>query len=31
VLPGEVVQRTRDRYLDVYERLTGAPFSDWTG
>jgi phosphoribosylaminoimidazole-succinocarboxamide synthase len=31
VLPDEVVQRTRDRYLDVYERLTGAPFSDWTG
>jgi phosphoribosylaminoimidazole-succinocarboxamide synthase len=30
-LPDEVVQRTRDRYLDVFERLTGAPFSDWTG
>ncbi|CAN5714532.1 phosphoribosylaminoimidazolesuccinocarboxamide synthase [soil metagenome] len=25
-LPDEVVQQTRERYLDVYERLTGARF-----
>ncbi len=24
-LPDDVVQRTRDRYLEAYERLTGAP------
>lgn len=24
-LPAEVVERTRDRYLEAYERLTGAP------
>jgi phosphoribosylaminoimidazole-succinocarboxamide synthase len=30
-LPDEVVERTRARYLDVFERLTGAPFSDWSG
>ncbi|MFD6179013.1 MULTISPECIES: phosphoribosylaminoimidazolesuccinocarboxamide synthase [unclassified Isoptericola] len=24
-LPADVVERTRDRYLEVYERLTGAP------
>jgi phosphoribosylaminoimidazole-succinocarboxamide synthase len=29
-LPAEVVQRTRARYIDVYERLTGAPFTEWT-
>lgn len=26
-LPAEVVERTRDRYLDAFERLTGAPLS----
>ncbi|WP_214319493.1 phosphoribosylaminoimidazolesuccinocarboxamide synthase [Nonomuraea sediminis] len=26
-LPDEVVRRTRDRYLEAYERLTGVPFS----
>jgi phosphoribosylaminoimidazole-succinocarboxamide synthase len=30
-LPSAVVERTRERYLEVYERLTGRPFSDWTG
>jgi phosphoribosylaminoimidazole-succinocarboxamide synthase len=29
-LPDEVVHRTRTRYIEVYERLTGDPFSDWT-
>jgi phosphoribosylaminoimidazole-succinocarboxamide synthase len=26
-LPDEVVERTRDRYVEAYERLTGRPFS----
>jgi phosphoribosylaminoimidazole-succinocarboxamide synthase len=26
-LPAEVVERTRDRYLEVYERLTGRPLA----
>ena len=30
-LPADVVERTRARYLEVYERLTGRPFADWTG
>jgi phosphoribosylaminoimidazole-succinocarboxamide synthase len=30
-LPARVVQRTRDRYVAAYERLSGRPFSDWTG
>jgi phosphoribosylaminoimidazole-succinocarboxamide synthase len=30
-LPPEVVERTRARYVEVYERLTGRPFADWTG
>lgn len=28
-LPDEVVERTRGRYIEVYERLTGASFTDW--
>ena len=28
-LPDEVVERTRDRYVEAYERLTGASFADW--
>jgi phosphoribosylaminoimidazole-succinocarboxamide synthase len=28
-LPDEVVQATRQRYLDAYERLTGLRFADW--
>jgi len=28
-LPEEVVDRTRDLYVDAYERLTGEPFSKW--
>ncbi|NRQ32309.1 phosphoribosylaminoimidazolesuccinocarboxamide synthase [Nonomuraea sp. NN258] len=27
VLPDHVVERTRQRYLEAYERITGAPFS----
>lgn len=29
-LPDEIVQRTRSRYVEAYELLTGLPFSDWT-
>ena len=28
-LPEEVVQRTRQRYVEAYELLTGGPFSTW--
>jgi phosphoribosylaminoimidazole-succinocarboxamide synthase len=28
-LPDEVVQRTRDKYVEAYERLTGNRFGDW--
>jgi phosphoribosylaminoimidazole-succinocarboxamide synthase len=30
-LPHEVVEATRQRYLDAYERLTGLRFADWLG
>jgi phosphoribosylaminoimidazole-succinocarboxamide synthase len=30
-LPDEVVQATRQRYVDAYERLTGLRFDDWLG
>jgi phosphoribosylaminoimidazole-succinocarboxamide synthase len=30
-LPDEVVQGTRARYVEAYERITGRPFSEWTG
>ncbi|MGI9018627.1 MAG: phosphoribosylaminoimidazolesuccinocarboxamide synthase [Euzebya sp.] len=29
-LPDDVVQRTRQRYVEAYELLTQTPFSDWT-
>ena len=28
-LPEDVVAATREKYVEAYERLTGAPFSDW--
>lgn len=28
-LPDDVVQATRGRYIEAYERLTGASFDDW--
>jgi phosphoribosylaminoimidazole-succinocarboxamide synthase len=28
-LPDEVVAATREKYIDAYERLTGASFDDW--
>lgn len=30
-LPGSVVEATRDRYVEAYERLSGRKFSDWVG
>jgi phosphoribosylaminoimidazole-succinocarboxamide synthase len=30
-LPADVVARTRERYVEVYERLTGRAFAEWTG
>jgi phosphoribosylaminoimidazole-succinocarboxamide synthase len=30
-LPPEVVQNTRAKYVDAYERITGAPFERWNG
>ncbi|HVM00251.1 MAG TPA: phosphoribosylaminoimidazolesuccinocarboxamide synthase [Egibacteraceae bacterium] len=30
-LPDEIVARTRERYVEVYERLTGKPFEQWAG
>jgi phosphoribosylaminoimidazole-succinocarboxamide synthase len=28
-LPEEVVARTREKYVEAYERLTGEPFAAW--
>lgn len=30
-LPGSVVEATRERYLEAYERLSGEKFSHWPG
>jgi phosphoribosylaminoimidazole-succinocarboxamide synthase len=30
VLPDDVVARTRERYVEAYERITDTPFTDWT-
>lgn len=30
-LPGSVVEATRERYVEAYERLSGRRFSDWIG
>ena len=30
-LPDEVVEQTRARYVEAYERLTGLRFADWPG
>ena len=29
VLPAEVVERTREKYVEVYEQLTGSSFDSW--
>ncbi len=28
-LPPDVVARTREKYIEAYERITGTPFADW--
>jgi phosphoribosylaminoimidazole-succinocarboxamide synthase len=28
-IPGDVVARTREKYIEAYERITGEPFSEW--
>ena len=28
-LPDDVIARTRELYVDAYERITGEPFSNW--
>ena len=30
-LPGGVVEATRERYIEAYERISGRRFSDWIG
>ncbi|MET9325551.1 phosphoribosylaminoimidazolesuccinocarboxamide synthase [Tsukamurella sp. NPDC003166] len=30
-LPGDVVERTRARYIEAYERIAGLSFADWPG
>ncbi|GAB3129688.1 phosphoribosylaminoimidazolesuccinocarboxamide synthase [Tsukamurella serpentis] len=30
-LPEDVVRRTRDRYIEAYERISGLSFADWPG
>ena len=30
-LPPEVVDATRTRYVEAYERITGRSFADWPG
>ena len=30
-LPGSVVEATRERYIEAYERLSGRRFSEWPG
>ncbi|MGH2844347.1 MAG: phosphoribosylaminoimidazolesuccinocarboxamide synthase [Solirubrobacteraceae bacterium] len=30
-VPQDVVARTREKYVEAYERITGQPFTDWLG
>ena len=30
-LPDEIVEQTRARYVEAYERITGLSFTDWPG
>jgi phosphoribosylaminoimidazole-succinocarboxamide synthase len=30
-LPAEIVEQTRTRYVEAYERITGSSFADWPG
>ena len=29
-IPEDVVTRTREKYIEAYERITGSSFADWT-
>ncbi len=30
-LPDDVIEATRDRYVEAYERISGLAFGDWIG
>ena len=30
-LPGSVVEATRERYIEAYERISGKKFTTWIG
>jgi phosphoribosylaminoimidazole-succinocarboxamide synthase len=30
-LPGDIVEATRARYIEAYERISGLRFDDWIG
>lgn len=30
-LPDDIIEATRDRYIDAYERISGLSFGDWIG
>lgn len=30
-LPGDIIDATRDRYVDAYQRISGLRFDDWIG
>ncbi len=30
-LPGSIIEATRDRYINAYERISGLSFDDWVG
>jgi phosphoribosylaminoimidazole-succinocarboxamide synthase len=30
-MPDEVIQATRSRYIEAYERISGRSFADWKG
>ena len=30
-LPGDIIEATRDRYINAYERISGLSFDDWIG
>lgn len=30
-LPAEVAERTRARYIEAYEKISGLSFADWPG
>ena len=30
-LPNDIIEATRDRYINAYERISGLSFSDWIG